>query len=278
MILYDYLKQRMPAGVDLHDGWQSPDENRTFNAYVLERHGTFASIDIDEIYKVGIEHKSNLTIVKGIDGIFAITPEKGIRRLVDPKQVIGLIELRKSDRHYRTEQNDVDSIETLMTDSFKQNIGLFEKKGLFLLYYEGSEKQFGFYAERTGSESFLITARGSNKKNIDTRDIVHVDKVDHKKRIIYCTSEGKKASLNANVASVMFRNFPELNHILHSHIDMPFEKETRFDYSPGTKEDIEEIMKTLAGEAGPVRLKNHGIVVPGNRIGDIFNHIRGAGE
>ena len=161
---------------------------------------------IDVAYQHGIKHHSNLTVANTlVDGDFKrratvlITPEKGLIPVSMSELAPLLVEVvnqRASKRHYKTAVNkNLDYAASLSGE-----IGIFQGhvKGLWGLnlfepYFEGSDMQFGFVATRVPSGGFLITSRGSNKRDMPLEDIVYVPKVDFDSRTVYVNSSGKKA-------------------------------------------------------------------------------------
>ena len=125
-------------------------------------------------------------------------------------------------------------------------------------YYKGSRAQFGFYAMRAKNNSFLITARGSDKKNFDENELVFVERVEN--GVVNLISTGKKASLNANVAARLFEKRQDVNLLLHDHYEVGWKPSTRVDFSPGTLEDEREVLSQI-GNSNCIRLENHGFIV-----------------
>jgi phosphopantothenate---cysteine ligase (CTP) len=239
-----------------------------------------ASVDelVDTAYQHGIKSHSNLTLANTvINGNFKdrinilITPEKGLSpvKLQDVhKKLVETVQRRVSKQHYRTRLDIVDQLEGV--EEFKDKVEELNKLNLFEPYFEGSQAEFGFVAQRL-PEGFLITSRGSNKSNISLDDVVYVSNVDLEKREIMVKSTGKKASLNANVAARIFQERPDANLIVHSHI-FPGVEETKFDYSPSTKEDEEEVVNSLVGK-NILGLKNHGVIVLGQDLDDVVSQL-----
>jgi|SRR3989344_4748328 len=230
---------------------------------------------IDIAYKHGVKNHSNLTVANTlIEGDFKnratilITPEKGlipVKLQELPEKLAEVVNQRVSKKHYKT----IIKNEFYETNDFQDKVKLLWKLNLFEPYFENSNIHFGFLAERT-KEGFLITARGSNKRDIPLEDIVHVTKVDFNSRIVYVNSKGKKASLNANVAAKIFNERPDVNIILHAHIFPGLENKTSADYSPGTQEDIDEIIKYIKNQ-NAVELINHGIISVGKNLDDAIS-------
>lgn len=256
-----------------------------------------SDIGIDELvetaYKHGIKNRSNLTVANvAYKGDFAgrknviITPEKGLTFIGLDKLHIELVDmvLRRADSlYYSTKVNKVDKLPDDGRGFYilKEAIRKFSELGLFEEYYTGANKQFGFVAVRSYSDedyyknSFLITARGSNKESFFTNnpenEFVFVDEVNRDKREIKVTSLGKKASLNANVAFRIFKSSSDVGVILHSHRTLGVNCKTKFANAPGTIEDEEHIMRYKEGSQGIIELKNHGFIAYAANLKDLVD-------
>lgn len=244
---------------------------------------TDVSIDelIDVAYKNGIKTHSNLTVANTVLGgdfkqraTVMITPEKGLMpvslRDLAPR-LVEVVNQRVSKQHYRTEvTRDADYVSDMATEiaQFREDVQRLWQLNLFEPYFENSNMQFGFLASRVPQGGFLITSRGSDKRNMPVDDVVYVPEVDFDSRIVYVTSTGKKASLNANVAAKLFDEHSDVNVILHSHVFPGVENKTKVDYSPGTQEDVDEVANHLRGGHRIVELANHGIIALGKGLED----------
>lgn len=160
-----------------------------------------------------------------------VTPEKGAifsSPTADSVDLANLLAQRISRRHYRT--NVVMTEEYLSL--FSEQISLIKDTvrrgfllGFFPPYFADSRSpnpHFGFVACKTSTPAnphgFLITARGSNKSNLQDADIVYVPSCDSTSRIIDVHScAGRRGSLNANTAALLFARVPHCNIILHVH-------------------------------------------------------------
>jgi phosphopantothenate---cysteine ligase (CTP) len=241
---------------------------------------------IDVAYKHGIKNHSDLTIANSISGgdfgkrtSFIITPEKGITPVSVSNLAENLVDSvyqRVSKNHYSTRlEKDADWVGKYGLEkeisSFKENILKFWKLNAFHNYYEGSSAQFGFLAMRL-PQGFLITGRGSNKEKPSLNDIVYVRQADLDKRVIYATSSGSKASLNANVAARIFSERPDTDIILHSHIHPGLLAKADIDYAPGTKEDENNVMDFLS-KGNSVELPRHGVIIAGKNLAQIVSSL-----
>ncbi|HLC98210.1 MAG TPA: class II aldolase/adducin family protein [Candidatus Nanoarchaeia archaeon] len=233
-------------------------------------------------YEQGIKNHSDLTVANTlIDGdfkkraTFFITPEKGIIPVslseLAPR-LVELVQQRFSESHYTTKVErhvsyqaglaaEIASLRTAVQKCW--NLNLFEP------YLNHADMHFGFVASRVPSSGFLITARGSNKKDLPPEDVVYVPLVDFDRRTVYVNSSGKKASLNANVAAKIFQERPDVNLIVHAHVFLGIKNKTAMDYAPGTQEDVDEIMPHLRNGEKIVELVNHGIISVGTTVDDI---------
>ncbi len=238
---------------------------------------------IDKAYQSGIDYHSNLTVANTIMGgdfgnraTVIITPEKGLIPISMeelPRKLVEIISQRLSKTHYETKVN----IDSSYQDKFSTQIAVFKgyvskllKLNMFEPYSKDDKRDFGFVALRVPDGGFLITSRGSNKRDMPIGEIVYVPKVDFKNRIVYVTSTGEKASLNANVAAKIFEERPEADVIVHAHISPGIENHTEKDYSPGTQEDVNEVMRYLRQGQNIVELERHGIIAIGKNLEDII--------
>jgi phosphopantothenate-cysteine ligase len=245
--------------------------------------GVFDEELIETAYKHGLKNKSDLTVANSINNrdiaksrTYIIFPEKNVVKIERKDLAQRLAETvgyRISENHYKTNLSINDSCfndYSVDIDEFSEAVKKFWNLNVFEPYYKGAEMHFGFFAKRM-PQGFLITARGSNKENLTREDIVHVKNVDFEKRMLYVESRGKKASLNANIAGAIFDRYKDVNFILHSHLPLG-KKETKINYAPGTKEDLDEIMKNL-DENSVLRLKGHGCLIVGKSAEDIEKNL-----
>ncbi|MBI4440643.1 methyltransferase domain-containing protein [Candidatus Woesearchaeota archaeon] len=236
---------------------------------------------IETAYQQGIKNNANLTVANtiyrgdfGQRTTYIITPEKGITPVSTGDIATKLTEMicqRVSQRHYATELTIDKKYQSTYSEditSFRQIVQKFWRLNLFEPYAEADDMHFGFVAMRL-KEGFLITARGSSKKDLPPEDIVRVRGVDFDRRVVHVISEGKKASLNANVAAIIFAQRPEVSIILHAHIFPGTDNKTTVDYAPGTEEDMSEVMSHLR-DKNIVEVVNHGMIALGKTSEDII--------
>lgn len=214
--------------------------------------------------------KRNITIV---------TPEKGRIKLYEPdlaKKVLNFVIRRAEATYFQTLVSQDKSFATRYGNYlkiFKITCGQLYSDKLMLPFYHGSKSSHGSLAVRINKNSFLITARGSNKKNLTTRGVVLVEKVDWKSKKIYTSSiNGHKPSLNAILCANIFSKFPKTDVILHTHTFDKSAPTTKFENTPGTLEYAEEPIKLL--KTNPViNLKNHGLIAIGKDIKTAINYV-----
>jgi 2-aminoadipate transaminase len=241
---------------------------------------------VDDAYAYGIKNHCNLTVASGFvedkkrKFKLVITPEKGLFPTNNvSEQLVPQIEHRMSRRHYKTVVHD--DKEYLQTysgpiDKMVEHIKTGFKYGLFHSYFENNEEHhFGFVAMRAPeNKGFFITARGSNKRLIPQTDVVYVSSVDFSARVLNTHStEGKKASLNANLAAKIFDTRKDVNLIVHAHIFPGCDNRTEVDYSPGTQEDVDEVMFYFSKDQKIVELLDHGIIVVGQDMNEVMEVI-----
>jgi ribulose-5-phosphate 4-epimerase/fuculose-1-phosphate aldolase len=244
---------------------------------------------IEVAYKSSLENRSDLTIANDLEKIksgrrevILVTPERGAIKLEEPKlaeKIIDFAERRAQADHFKT----VLKVNKKISDKFQKETQLFNKfcrslseKGLMTKFFIGAKAGHGSLALRTNNNSFLITARGSNKENIRSEDIVHVRKVDWKKREIFVESgNGKKASLNAVLVAAIFEKFPHINAVVHTHNFAKNALTTAFSYTPGTLEYAAEALNLFKKNIRIINLKNHGLAAIGKDLEETVKYVLG---
>ena len=117
-----------------------------------------------------------------------------------------------------------------------------------------------FPSLRMDTVYMLVSKRNSDKQRLSTDDFV---KVRYQNDIEYIGTE--KPSVDTAIQVNIYKNFPQINFIIHGHgyIDgMPFTKR----YFPcGDLREFEEL-KPLLGENGIVNLINHGFIIFASNI------------
>src|SRR3989344_7511466 len=134
-------------------------------------------------YKSGLDNQSNLTVANDLkhlkDGkrnVVIITPEKGRISLCEPdlaKKVLEFVLKRANATYFRTLMSRDKSFVTKYGSylkPFKSVCGQLYKDKLMPPFYSRSKSSHGSLAVRVSGNSFLITARGSNKKDLGIRD------------------------------------------------------------------------------------------------------------
>ena len=105
-------------------------------------------------------------------------------------------------------------------DEFLEEVRRLSRLALFNPYFDGSREEFGFLSPRTGGGT-LITGRGSSKSQAEADDLSLVTDLDEGRRTLAVSSVQRKASLNANIAHLAFRHRPDIQYIVHAHIELP---------------------------------------------------------
>ena len=274
--------ERLPKVISLVKQWNP----RIFQVGFKLLSGVGIEELVDTAYRHGITNHNDLTVANTLGdqpATVLITPEKGLEavsRSELPERLVQRVKERYSTRHYRTVLHVDQDFAKRELKEFQDNVRQLYALNLFEPYYEGASCHFGFLAMRAGT-GFYITARGSDKERIPIEDIVYVEALEHPRLKIHEDSQGKKASLNANVAAEIFITRPEVSMILHSHIFPGFENVTTTDYAPGTQEDAREVLQHLQHGESAVEMHNHGIIVLGSSVEDIIakigeNHVYSA--
>ena len=144
--------------------------------------------------------------------------------------------------------------------AFLEQVHRLSRLALFNQYFDGSRQEFGFLAKRTG-QGTLITGRGSSKSQADVQDLSLVTDLDERHRTLAVTSRERKASLNANIAHMIFRHRSEIDYIVHSHIELPAAVRAERETTPGTQEDWESIEELIRSGERLVYQQHHGIIL-----------------
>ncbi|MHA1469072.1 MAG: phosphopantothenoylcysteine decarboxylase domain-containing protein [Candidatus Asgardarchaeia archaeon] len=197
---------------------------------------------------------------------YAVTKERAVHPITNG-QVPQWIWEAIHEEYYQTEFKDLPNIYNAYS-----NITYVQKMIEIIKYYRKDfvevENQIllGTVAVRE-NDGFLTTRRkkGLNLFSIDPiRDVVYVEKVDHKKRIVY-TWDNKKATLNAPLLARIFEVREDVDYIVHHHHqrkDLPTKKYA----TPGTKEDSNRRVK----QHPSFNIKKHGCILSFNREGNLI--------
>lgn len=196
---------------------------------------------------------------------FIITIERGIvpvTREELPLKLLKMIEERFSRSYYRTQQTVLPELPLApgVAAEFNADVKRLSQLALFDSYLAGDRREFGFVAKRC-PEGTLITGRGSSKSQADTSDLSLVTGLDETQRVIQVSSTGKKASLNANIAHLIFSRRPEIDYIVHAHIPLAEAVSTGRDSAPGTAEDWRSVEPAVLSGANVIHQPNHGVLV-----------------
>ncbi len=215
-------------------------------------------VSMDELigaaYGVLLESHATAIIAndkRNLDQKYVVTKERGVHP-VDLDDLAGWLWKMIEDQYYKTNE------ETPLAEDFNLT-KFFEETTLLKSKIEEVEKRGGFYKTPEGfvfgtvaqrcKEGFLTTGRG--KKELDS--IVRVLRVDHGERKVY-TLQGK-ATLNAPLLDHIFNELPEVQSIVHTHLEskMAFPNLPILDYAPpGTVRD------SIRDVNGSFIVKNHG--------------------
>lgn len=196
---------------------------------------------------------------------YIITGERGVipveRDNLDTR-LTALIHDRLSKRHFSTRVQTIDALplDRLELNSFLSNCHWLSKLALFSPYTENARQEFGFVAQRT-DKGTLITGRGSSKSAATDEDIALVTGVNLDELTLDVQTLGKKASLNASLAHLIFNNRPEVKYIVHAHISLPEAVRVARDSSPSTAEDWERMENLVRDGHNIIEQPNHGVFI-----------------
>lgn len=253
---------------------------------------------VETAYRHGLKNRSDLTVANTSPGlarkIVLITPERGLYPVGQsefPKRLVDMVYGRFSKKHYRTAFVSGGRTAYDMHGRLRQAREEMDDAGqtlsqlnLFFPYYDGAHAEFGFIAKRMGS-GFLITGRGSRKSSLSPEEIIYVPKVDFKSREVCVDSDGKKASLNANVAGKIFSTRTDADWVVHAHIGRKRNPETVDPKnpwpigpsgrrgSPGTEEDMQWIDWYVNRGCRSIDIRGHGIFLTGKDLDEVVGNI-----
>lgn len=233
------------------------------NLYLLGVKSGFAATPeklIEEAFVDMLHEKQDLALVnwrgsqpQGSKNLsFILTAERGVEAVKLSEMVDRLIEImqqRFSRKHFRTELSKVSELPLPAAEvaDFIKSVREISHLALFPKYHAAAREEFGFVAKRT-AQGTLISARGSSKSIADVSDVALVTNVDFESRVLKVSSVKNRASLNASMAHAIFALRPEINCIVHAHINLPGALSVERQTSPGTLEDWEGIKPfVLAG-------------------------------
>ena len=196
---------------------------------------------------------------------YLVTIERGViavPREKLPEVLLQTLADRHSNEYYRTNHTRVDALplEDAVVENYLKSVERLSKLALFNSYLRGSSEEFGFVATRT-SEGTLITGRGSSKSAVTRDDIALVQDLDEEQRVLSVISTEKKASLNANVAHMIFQRRPDIQHIVHAHIPLAEAVATAHETAPGTQKDWELIKPLVEKGERLIYQPNHGVMI-----------------
>ncbi len=228
---------------------------------------------IDVAYKSMMRNNQNLCVANiSLDAdnskflTYIVTIEKWIIPVPNrndlPRILLNEIEQRVSKNYFSTKPTIVEKLPIEQTElqSFISSTRGLANLGLFEPYLPWSSEEFGFVAKRIQGWT-LITGRGSNKSNCTDKDCVLVEYSDLDSRTIKTISTDKKASLNAPVADYLFKLRPEINYIIHAHIDLPQAYHIPESTSPWTVEDVQSVFNAASAGHTIIHQPHHGVMI-----------------
>ena len=136
-----------------------------------------------------------------------------------------------------------------------------------------------------GPCTFWMTGRGVDKAHLGVigKDILLVKGFDGARgTALIAQPPGADPAARVSVDAVehhrIYESFPDVGAIVHMHAWIDGVMCTRQNYPCGTKELAEEVLALLRQAPDPVHaavgLKNHGLTITGNDLGEIFDRVR----
>lgn len=198
------------------------------------------------------EHKARMVTPEG----GAIPIPKGTKESV-AKAFLDFVEKRLNVNWFKTEFSELipKEVQSLLPDLVK----LAQQSGLL---YDHN----GNASTKVDNDFLVITPRCADKSKITECDLI-VAKVDQNERKIYINNT-KKASIDTSVSDALYKKYPLLKAILHTHNPWCLlGTHTSFPYPCGVKEEADEVIKTLEGSSYKdgdsflVKLIHHGYLL-----------------
>jgi phosphopantothenate---cysteine ligase (CTP) len=228
---------------------------------------------IDAAYRSMLRDGQDLAVANAATGeikvekmvTYLVTKEKGIvpaPRAELPELLLRSVESRYSHAHYRTDHTRVQCLPLPEAEvhEFLEEVHRLSRLALFNPYFDGSREEFGFLARRT-SAGTLITARGSSKSQAEAGDLSLVTDLDENQRTLAVSSPQRRASLNANIAHLAFSHRPDIQYIVHAHIELPGALRAHRQTTPGTQEDWEGVEELIRSGERLIYQPYHGIIL-----------------
>ena len=142
---------------------------------------------------------------------------------------------------------------------------------------------YGNMSARHDETAFWMTGRGVNKAKLDVigRDILLVSKFDPQAREVHVRVppgfEDSRVSIDSSIHAAIYREFPEIDAMIHIHWFVDGIVYTDEHYPCGTIELCESTLEGLKLTDNPLRtilgLTNHGIIVTGADLEDCWAQI-----
>lgn len=86
---------------------------------------------------------------------------------------------------------------------------------------------------------------------------------------VHTTSQYAKASLNGPLAHIIFEECPDIQYVVHAHIDLPDAYLIPYATVPGTRQDVESVRDAVKQGHRIIQQKNHGVIILLEKIDDL---------
>ena len=263
-------------------------------------------------YPALLKTLSNAVVTVDRAALTLVTPEMGVRPLVDPAgradavlgAVLPLALARLAIEN--TVQDDLPPLDAAQESRVASlrgggrklaSLGLLpsvvrldgfltpEDQRLLEALFGLRQVSYGNLSVREPGGGFWMTGRGVDKGRLDVvgRDVLLVTSVDEAAgSVTIRTPPGMRSarvSVDAIEHALVYDAFPEVGAVVHVHAWMEGIDSTRQNYPCGTVELARDVRDLLARQPRPssaiIGLRNHGVTVTGESLGDVFASVEG---
>jgi len=121
-----------------------------------------------------------------------------------------------------------------------------------------------FPSHKLSITAFFFSARNSNKKSLTEEDLVLCDQ--------YKYYGERKPSVDTPVQLEIYKNFPEINYMIHGHAYINKAKTTKNYYPCGDLREVRGVLNLMETGETKINLRKHGFLLVGKTIRDMERH------